>query len=458
MTVTEIQHMVGLRQNNEPELSFSEEEEDEALDSPKMGQISKNPILKIFSVMGFVGLGIGVLAMFLSLKPSLDTAARSQAAIPEAASEKEKTKEEFLAEENAQLKARLAMVQQNDILAAETKVSSTLKEPKPKLNPKTKLDPKPTEKPTGTITQVAYEQPSSPLRFVRERPQPKEQKTTPKASLVASKQVIPLMPVPEVIPENNYEDWLALSNLGYYSNLGESANSEEARSGEGEPTSQLLVEAPVEEEEEEVASTKVLLGQKVKGSLQTPIVWAINNPQTRTLIRLDEAIQSESEDVIPEGTLLIFTVRGVDGSGIVQGAITGFIKNNQIIQLPEDSFILFARDAMPLVAKNSNSRQQGSQIGRILTRAGLGALGKTGELLNRPSSISSFTSSQGNFQSITSGGTNYVGSVLEGAAEPIIDELEREAQRNIDSSTNSNSPLWQIKAGTKVELIVVAPF
>jgi hypothetical protein len=264
--------------------------------------------------------------------------------------------------------------------------------------------------------------------------------------------------VPEVIPENNYEDWLALSNLGYYSNLGESANSEEARSGEGEPTSQLLVEAPVEEEEEEVASTKVLLGQKVKGSLQTPIVWAINNPQTRTLIRLDEAIQSESEDVIPEGTLLIFTVRGVDGSGIVQGAITGFIKNNQIIQLPEDSFILFARDAMPLVAKNSNSRQQGSQIGRILTRAGLGALGKTGELLNRPSSISSFTSSQGNFQSITSGGTNYVGSVLEGAAEPIIDELEREAQRNIDSSTNSNSPLWQIKAGTKVELIVVAPF
>ncbi|WP_013325729.1 TrbI/VirB10 family protein [Gloeothece verrucosa] len=196
------------------------------------------------------------------------------------------------------------------------------------------------------------------------------------------------------------------------------------------------------------------VGTKIPGEIATSIVWAQGTQQSEPfVVTITEPVRDRNGvEVLPPGTEIVFEVKGVHDSGMVQGNPVAIRINGQEIELAPNVFGLRASGGKPLIAKLRNGA--GGELARQdAIGFVVGALGKVGEIVNRPSSTST-SSGYGSFESSsTYNDPNLMGAVLEGGFKPLSEQLLERNKKEIDD-LEGRERLWYLKQGTKVQIIV----
>jgi hypothetical protein len=166
------------------------------------------------------------------------------------------------------------------------------------------------------------------------------------------------------------------------------------------------------------------------------------------------------QTLLPAGTSLVFEVKAVDSNGVINAvAVSQLDSTGMERSLPPDSLVLTGAEGSPLIAK-SYFDDGGTIASMDLSSAALGALGKVGEILNRPkeqssSSISGGTSSQ--TTTSTTGEPNLLGAVLEGGATPVLQQIMKRNDRAIQDIQQRKN-LWFLEPQTTAQIMVTRSF
>jgi hypothetical protein len=210
------------------------------------------------------------------------------------------------------------------------------------------------------------------------------------------------------------------------------------------------------------APQQIQVGQQVTGQVLSPLVWAdsLGSEDERFVIVLDEPIFSNNQQVVlPVGTQIIVQITSVHDSGLVITKAVSFLREGVEYELPPLALSIRGKGGQPLLAE---AKQQGvgkrrqNQLGLMA----VGALAQVGEVMNRPESVVQTINTDDSFRqtsSVTQGETSVVGAVLEGGLKPLTEQLTEQNQREIEAF-NQRSPLWEVKAGTKVQVVVNRSF
>ncbi|WP_239005511.1 TrbI/VirB10 family protein [Gloeothece citriformis] len=188
--------------------------------------------------------------------------------------------------------------------------------------------------------------------------------------------------------------------------------------------------------------------------IATSIIWAQGMESSDPfVVTLSEPISDlNGIEVLPEGTEIIFLVDQIHDSGMVIGDAIAIRLDGQEMELPRGVFALRAPGGKPLIAVLRNDAR-GDIARRDAMGFVVGALGKVGEVVNRPTSTSSSSGFGGFSQSSTYDSPNITGAVLEGGFEPLSEQMKRRNEREIDE-LQDRERLWYLKDGTKVQIQV----
>jgi hypothetical protein len=440
-----------LEEDEPDELETGEEERTQKKSSSTKKRWSKNPWAKLALIASVVGVATFSLGWVFSQFASFDykqAMKKSSESVPKAAIAAESDEPISLEEENARLKAELAFSEQEKMRAAREKADN-----QPEVVPKAvKVPPKP-----------VIVAPAKPTRTVPPRPQlvsspvvrmpsvsPRRQPPPPRFVPVASS------PTPVKDP---FERWQQLSQLGSY----RGAKSSRTSSVSQPPIGQLASSFP-----EGIAAphslapvpphltTYVKAGQTVKAKLVSPLVWVAplsSRLPGQFLVRLSEPlVNSRSQVVLPMGTDLLVTLESIDESGLVVAEITGAIEEGTQLSLPSGALGLQGSGGEPLIASQRSWEDRAGQDAMAFV---FGALAKAGEISNRATSIQRGYGAAGDYQSQSYGKANYLGAVLEGGFNPLVERL---AERAGAERIESRPQLWWLEAGTEVEISVNRSF
>jgi hypothetical protein len=225
-----------------------------------------------------------------------------------------------------------------------------------------------------------------------------------------------------------------------------------------------LVGATIEERDfvRGQAPQQIQVGQQVTGQVLSPLVWAdsLGTEEERFVIVLDEPIYSNNQQVaLPVGTQIIAQITSVHDSGLVITKAVSCLKDGVEYELPPLALSIRGKGGQPLLAE---AKQQGigkrrqNQLGLVA----VGALAQVGEVMNRPESVVQTINTGDGFRqtsSVTQGETSRLGAVLEGGLKPLTEQLTEQNQREIEAF-NERRPLWEVKAGTEVQVFVNRSF
>ena len=466
MTVTQIQELIGLRKGDRDQPSL-EEDVIAAPDSPPTPKIAKNPYLKLLTVALFTGIGFAVVALFLSLKPSVRLNSVSESPSPKSSVNRDrpKTKEELLEEENATLKAKLALTQQGQL----QKVKQQLDNPEAEKASLIKIE-KPSEpnKPAPITLNRKQRMAASPV-FVRSPirrsyNQPYREVLSTRAiapppgpSFSRSFERVSTTTTPHPTPSpDTYKNWQELAQLGNY---GEPMAQENLNSSNSK-RQEKITEAAATETTEVLPPTKTVgsdPGQAAVGKLKTPIVWAQGLENAPCVVELEQPLlNAQGTEVLPSQSILVFTVKSVHSSGLVIAESQKAIVNGQEYPIPPGALSLARHGGSPLMAKLENPSSGNAVRNGAMTFL-LGGLGKTGEIMNRATSSSTFNGISGSSQNVEYGSPNYLGSILEGGLEPLQEQIAKQNE-NQQKEILSRSPLWIVEQSLKVQIIVLNSF
>ncbi|HEY9607126.1 MAG TPA: hypothetical protein V6C85_36290 [Allocoleopsis sp.] len=204
-------------------------------------------------------------------------------------------------------------------------------------------------------------------------------------------------------------------------------------------------------------------GSMVTGVLATPAIVPADSPATpsRVVVTLKDALTDASGQIVmPSQTSLVFEVRGIDSNGVMNAVAVSQLDNTGMERpLPADALVLAGERGSPLIAKGYFD-DGGTIASMDLSTAVLGALGKFGEILNRPkqqtsSSVSGGTVSQ--TTTSTTGDPNILGALLEGGASPVLEQIMKRNERAIQDMQQRKN-LWFLEAGTSVQIVVTHSF
>lgn len=350
-------------------------------------------------------------------------------------------------------------------------------------------EPSSSPKPKDSFSQVAASMPSAP------KPSSSPSSTTPVSSTNASQsQVDPVT------------QWQALASLGSYS--ATDSEGQPAPSGtnfvasrdttqklDSEPTAnrftsgrftQTSPQTPSSTQPSTPASTTddgklaeqrlldgtpyrvAATGSMAAGVLVTPAILPATSQATsatnassqsppRFVVTLSgDLTDTSGQTLMPAGTSLVFEARGIDGNGVMNAVAVSQIDNTGMEKsLPSDALVLTGEKGSPLIAKGYFDNG-GTIASMDVSSAVLGALGKVGEILNRPdqqtsSSISGGTVSQ--TTTSTTGKPNLLGALLEGGASPVLEQIMKRNEQSIQDMQQRKN-LWFVKAGTNVQVVV----
>ncbi|MEM9315134.1 MAG: hypothetical protein AAGA95_10950 [Pseudomonadota bacterium] len=206
-------------------------------------------------------------------------------------------------------------------------------------------------------------------------------------------------------------------------------------------------------------------GTTATGVIASPIIWSpeVESAAERFVVTLSSPLRDvENLPAIPSGSELVVQVDGVLPNGYVRMSGVAVIANlgDRRQEIPLDAEAISVRGAggESLLAKSDPRLDPGGDI--AAQEAGLfvlGALGEVGELLNRPdSSSTSSTSALGGssvISTIENGEADLLGGVLKGGTDAVIPSMQDRAQRSVEEA-QSRSPLWTLSAGQPVQIIV----
>lgn len=277
-------------------------------------------------------------------------------------------------------------------------------------------------------------------------------------------------------PEDNYDRYLALANLGSYGQLPvlpEPVSTEvqpSAPASSYQPAAQRTVQPlPTINSEEEAPilqeRPRKVLGIATKGQaiLTTPLIWdektALSQKakDDRFTIQLTEPLQAQDGSIaLPAGTQLVAQLESMSSSGLVQlqvvAAVVEQSGQRMEIALPEEVIRIRGAGGQPLVAERY--RDPGGEIAAMdLGVFALGALSKAADQLTRPQS-SSVVSSLGGIVSTTQNSQpNLLAGAIQGGADALLSDLTRRNQQAIQA-IQQQPHIRLIPAGTNVEVYI----
>lgn len=436
--------------------------------------ISGNPVLKITLVAGLLLPVFGVAGLLLnSNHPSQPQKETTQAKSSESESVPENSDAATVAkqrEELGQTQAELAIAQQRQALKNQAN-------PKQVPTPKTKTEPQkvavhPTVRENAPVSSRPVVAPVSDVPSPRIIRPPVVRSVAP---LAASRvePVVSAKATEPASPEDNYDRYLALTQLGSYGRLSSEESPKEtvtptqpstvtAYQTTADQKSEVAVpetseEAPILDEQPQRA---VLTSTKVAGVLTTPVV--VNDKKEeksddRFTIELAQPLKTEDGTIaIPARSQLIAQLNSVSESGLVKlqviSAIVEQDGQSAEIQIPAGALQIRGKAGQPLIAKHYGDK--GKAIASM--DAGLfvlGALNKASEQFTRPQS-SSIVSSNGSVISSTQNSKpNVLAGILQGGSQELLNTItqrNRQAMQEIAQQPE----IRFLPAGSEVEIFV----
>ncbi len=160
---------------------------------------------------------------------------------------------------------------------------------------------------------------------------------------------------------------------------------------------------------------------------------------------------AEDQVILPIGTPLIVAVQSVYDSGRVIAIVETVVKDGTEYPLPPGAMFLRAEGGNPLMAsliEGGSSQQMRANATTFM----LGALSKTGELLNR-GSTSTFISGSNFSQTQEFNSPNYIGGILEGGFTPLAERINEQHENRL-SKLDGRSDFWMVEVGSTVEIFV----
>ncbi|MEN9568584.1 MAG: hypothetical protein RLZZ69_3780, partial [Cyanobacteriota bacterium] len=200
------------------------------------------------------------------------------------------------------------------------------------------------------------------------------------------------------------------------------------------------------------SSLKVAAGQKIKGTVNAPFYWLMEDNQTQVIsIVLSEGLKdSQGRLIVPQGSELSYEVSGLNEGGIVKGKAIALNIGKKSVALPENAIALRGNKGQPLIA-NFVNKKNGSGSANILNLA-LGATKAASRVLERPESSTSIFTTNGSSQSSSYSANNLVSSIGAGAAQELLEGQSKDLQRR-----NTEAPLtqyWELKENSQVLIFI----
>ncbi|WP_041934386.1 TrbI/VirB10 family protein [Gloeothece verrucosa] len=436
---------------------FAEQEEqgsEQETQAKKGKSFSKNPYVKLGLIGLICGSGVIVAGIFLTNAPSYRSATATK---EKQESTKEKDKTLSPEEQIALYKAEAALSSQSQQLKKMGEAAD-LNQPLPQPVMQSASNSE-----TGEIPKVSVSQPSSPSNTSTEvsyrRQTPPSINSVPRTRgqisyspagnisrryndrpITLRNSSIAIKQQPTTVINNPTESvnplelWQKLAGLGSYTASSKSNNDEgntevdnssgdkvldmsdaqevddtnNKQSQKSSRTPVILTSSKGNSEEMELLgdsptqSSIIPVGTTVKGEMATSIIWAQGMKHSDPfVVTLSQSISDPNGvEVLPKGTEIIFEVHQIHDSGMVTGDAIAIRVNGKDIELPEGVFALRAPGGKPLIAKLRNDASR-DIAKRDAMGFVVGALGKLGEIVNRPTSTSSSSGVGGFSQSST---------------------------------------------------------
>lgn len=210
--------------------------------------------------------------------------------------------------------------------------------------------------------------------------------------------------------------------------------------------------------------TTVTAGTTAAATLRTPIVWDLDQdqqqPQRFGLQLTQPLLAADGSEALPADAQMIVQVDAISGSGLVQLSVQAVIvptaSGNQLVNIPQGVISIQGDGGNPLLAENY--RNNGGRLGQLNTRVAIiGALGKIGELLNRPSNVSTVSSPYISSTSVSNGQTNIIGGLLEGGFGALQQQVTQRDQEEIEDIL-SRPNVWYVPAGQPLQVFINSSF
>lgn len=211
--------------------------------------------------------------------------------------------------------------------------------------------------------------------------------------------------------------------------------------------------------------TTITPGTTAAATLSTPIVWdqdlAQNQQPQRFGIQLTQPLlAADGSEALPAGSQMIAQVDTVSGSGLVQLSVQAVIEpsasGNRLVNVPAGAISIQGKGGNPLLAQNYH--HNGSGLGGLNRQVAIiGALGKVGELLNRPSNSSTVSSPYISSTSVSNGNTNILGGLLEGGFGALQRQVTEQDQQEVKDILKRPN-VWYVSAGQVLQVFANSSF
>jgi hypothetical protein len=212
---------------------------------------------------------------------------------------------------------------------------------------------------------------------------------------------------------------------------------------------------------------KLQVGQHTEGRLITPIIWSSaatenrqQNSKQRLIVQLEQPLKNQQGEVLLKaGNQIIFELTNVQETGLVISEAIALIQDGVEYILPPGVLQIRGEEGDPLLAELKNN-VAGEIASRDRKMFVFGALGKVGEILNRPDTTTNTTTTDSSFSQTVISSTdepNLWGAVLEGGFNPLTEQIKERNQQEIDELLN-RPQLWYIPSGQRVQIFVNSTF
>ena len=211
--------------------------------------------------------------------------------------------------------------------------------------------------------------------------------------------------------------------------------------------------------------TQITAGTMAIATLRTPIVWdqdldSEQQPQRFGLQLTQPLLAADGSEALPVGTQMVAQVVTVSDSGLVELSVQAVIeptaRGNQLVVVPPGAIFVFGESGNPIMAQNYH-HNRGRIRGLNAQIALMGALGKVGELLNRPSSATTTSTPYISSTSVNNDDTNIIGGLLEGGFNSLEQQVSQQNQQEIQGILSRPS-VWYVPAGDDLQIFVNSSF
>lgn len=264
------------------------------------------------------------------------------------------------------------------------------------------------------------------------------------------------------------QQWLAVSNVGSFSdNSTEStANSSVSREGEGieggtgTPKSLPLNEATEKNstnysQNTDYSARRVIVGTRTQGKIETPIAISAGNANQvqKYLIRLTSRLKaSDGSEVLPVDSYLVVVPGSNSGEYIQMSAIGALINvDGQTLEktIPENCIIILNKNGETLRGQS----RQGSSLGSDFMTAVIAGISKAAEIENNPSSQSTITYNGYSISTVSNDNKNLLAGFAQGSFNQVLQSIQSSNTQQIQS-LQSDTKVFVVPANTTVQIFV----